>query len=227
MNFSLSLSNVHIGHKLSIIQQVNAHARLSELIVLTGVNGSGKSTLLKTLAGIIPAISGEILLQGENIVSLNAAERAQKLAFVGTERIKEDYITIEDVVNFGQYPYQKNFYKHLNNHFIEEAIETMGIQNIRHKYLNNVSDGEWQKANIARALAQNTDIILLDEPSAFLDYPSRIRLFKDLKNICSQKNKTILVSTHDIETVKEFSQVFWHLEEGQLHILSKAPNWRL
>lgn len=225
MNPILNIVNLSIGQESPIVESINGEAFIHDLIVLTGENGSGKSTLLKTIAGINKAISGEVFISGDPISNLSLKQRAAKLAFASTYRIKEDFIKIEDVVRFGHFPYS-----HLNetqdsDNGVEKAIALMGIDKIRNKYLNQVSDGEWQKANIARVLAQRTDLILMDEPTAFLDYPSRMRLYRDLKQICLTQNKTIIVSTHDIDSVKEFASIYWHIDQGKLSILKESPTW--
>ena len=223
----LNIVNLSIGQDTPIVEAINAQAFKNDLIVLTGENGSGKSTLLKTIAGIYKVLSGEIFISGESISLLPQKKRAEKLAFASTQRIREDYIRIEDVVRFGQFPYLQLSESENNNNEVEKAITLMGIDKIRNKYLNQVSDGEWQKANIARVLAQKTDLILMDEPTAFLDYPSRMRLYRDLKEICLTQNKTIIVSTHDIDSVKEFASSYWHIDQGKLDILHESPTWRI
>lgn len=223
----LNIVNLSIGQETPIVEAINAQAFKNDLIVLTGENGSGKSTLLKTIAGIYKVLSGEIFISGESISLLPQKKRAEKLAFASTQRIREDYIRIEDVVRFGQFPYLQLSESGNNNNEVEKAITLMGIDKIRNKYLNQVSDGEWQKANIARVLAQKTDLILMDEPTAFLDYPSRMRLYRDLKEICLTQNKTIIVSTHDIDSVKEFASSYWHIDQGKLDILQESPTWRI
>ena len=221
----LNIVNLSIGQETPIVEAINAQAFKNDLIVLTGENGSGKSTLLKTIAGIYKVLCGEIFISGESISLLPQKKRAEKLAFASTQRIREDYIRIEDVVRFGQFPYLQ--LSESTKDEVEMAIVLMGIDKIRNKYLNQVSDGEWQKANIARVLAQKTDLILMDEPTAFLDYPSRMRLYRDLKEICLTQNKTIIVSTHDIDSVKEFASSYWHIDQGKLDILHESPTWRI
>ena len=227
MNPVLNIVNLSIGQDSPIVDSINGVAFKHDLIVLTGENGSGKSTLLKTIAGINKAISGELIISGDPIRNLSQKQRSAKIAFASTYRIKEDFIKIEDVVRFGQYPYSHLSETQAIDDGVEKAIEIMGIDKIRNKYLNQVSDGEWQKANIARVLAQKTDLILMDEPTAFLDYPSRMRLYRDLKQICLTQNKTIVVSTHDIDSVKEFASIYWHIDQGKLKILHESPSWRI
>ena len=227
MNPVLNIVNLSIGQETPIVEDINAQAFKNDLIVLTGENGSGKSTLLKTIAGIYKVLCGEIFISGESISLLPQKKRAEKLAFASTQRIREDYIRIEDVVRFGQFPYLQLSESESTKDEVEMAIVLMGIDKIRNKYLNQVSDGEWQKANIARVLAQKTDLILMDEPTAFLDYPSRMRLYRDLKEICLTQNKTIIVSTHDIDSVKEFASSYWHIDQGKLDILHESPTWRI
>lgn len=223
----LQLQQVAIGRQKAIVSEIEIEVSNPTLIVLTGVNGSGKSTLLKTIAGILKPLSGCIFIQEKETQILSFAEIARLLSFVGTERINEDYIRIEDVVHYGQFPYQSQIQTGKENEAVENAIARMGIQSIRSKYLNEVSDGEWQKANIARALAQQTPLIIMDEPSAYLDYPSKRKLFSDLRAICNSENKTILVSTHDLDAVKDYAEIYWHIEDQKLTELKSAPNWNL
>jgi iron complex transport system ATP-binding protein len=225
MSGFIKLSDLVVGYKEPIIDPLNASVNLGELLILSGRNGVGKSTLLKHLSGFIPPIGGIIEINNSNLSKLSIQKRADYIAIVNNNRIEEHYITVEDLVKMGRYNHNG---KIENDHFVEEAIYTMGIEPIRKKTLNKISDGEWQKTNIARALAQNTSIIILDEPSAFLDYPSKIQLFENLKNISKNQNKLIIASTHDLEIAKKFGTLFWHVNEGKIdQFQSPMPelNW--
>ena len=189
MSGFLKLIDLVVGYKEPIIAPLNASVNLGELLILSGRNGVGKSTLLKHLSGFIPPIDGVIEINNTNLSKLSIQKRADYIAIVNNKRIEESYITVEDLVKMGRYNHNG---KIENDLFVEEAIFTMGIEPIRKKTLNKISDGEWQKTNIARALAQNTSVIILDEPSAFLDYPSKIQLFENLKNISKNQNKLYL-----------------------------------
>lgn len=223
----LDIQDLRIGHKGVLLQNINCSAGTGELIILTGINGSGKSTLLKTIAGILKPLGGSIRISGTDTSHAGQHTLAGLLAFCGTGRISESYISIRDLVSFGLYPYAEHRLSIEQQDFIDSCMKTMDVYKIRDKYLNQVSDGEWQKANIARVLAQKTPLIIMDEPTVFLDYPSRGRLFSDLKQICATESKTILLSTHDVDTAAAYGNAFWHIENGHLHCSDKAPVWSL
>jgi iron complex transport system ATP-binding protein len=138
------------------------------------------------------------------------------VSYVNTDRVREEYIKVEEMILFGRYPYLNTQSANSANTALEEAIQLLNIDSIRHKYLNGISDGEWQKANIARALVQDTPVIIMDEPSAFLDYPAKVQLFKDLQTIAQNKNKLIIVSTHDLDIANRYGSAFWQIENGVL-----------
>lgn len=221
----LEINNCAIGRKQALVSSVNCNLIAGKLVVLSGVNGIGKSTLLKTICSIIPAISGEIKIFGNSIRSYNRKELSTKIAFAGTERIREDYISVEEMVRFGRYPYDMDRQSDESKLKVQNLLTELGIAHLSSKALDKISDGEWQKANIARVLTQDTPIIILDEPSAFLDYPSRKRLFSDLKNICLNTQKTIILSTHDIEIANQFADIFWHIENGKFTESNVPPVW--
>ncbi len=125
------------------------------------------------------------------------------------------------MVAFGRFPYGQKIWNDVESDtYVQEALRLMKIEHIADKYLNSISDGEWQKANVSRVLAQNTPLILMDEPTAFLDYPSKIQLLKDLKEIALDKNKVIIISTHDIELATNYGTLFWHIDKG--HFISST-----
>lgn len=223
----LHIENLKAGVGNAIIEGFSATANKGELIILSGINGSGKSTLLKTIAGIIPMLSGNIQICGNPLKGAGHIELSRLLAYSGTNRISDDYITLEELVSFGRFPYGHYRKQPSEQAFIDHCMTIMDIYGIKHKYLNNVSDGEWQKGNIARVLAQQTPLIIMDEPSVFLDYPSRNRLFTDLKRICDQEGKTVLISTHDMEIASRFGSQFWHIEGNQVKQGQNPPVWQL
>jgi iron complex transport system ATP-binding protein len=221
MSELLKLENLNIGRHHALISNINSQIDKGELLILSGLNGCGKSTLLKTIAGILAPLSGSVQIHQtpiSNLLSINA----KLVAFVNTERVSEDIIRIEDLVTFGAHPFYTVTHLTEVQNLVDEALETMNISHLRDKFLNTISDGEWQKANIARALVQNTPVILLDEPSAFLDYPSKIKLFKDLRQLCEKKNILLIVSTHDIDLANQYGTLFWHIQNNVL-IESKNP----
>jgi len=223
----LELKQTVIGRSTPLISGINCSLGQGELLILTGNNGCGKSTLLKTICGLIPALKGEVSILNTPINRLSRADMALKVAFAGTERIREDYITVADMVQYGRYPYAAGKPQETEDSAVKQAISQMGIENLLHKSLSSISDGEWQKANLARVLAQQTPLIVLDEPTAFLDYPSRMQLFRDLQAICRNGEKTIIMSTHDIEAAGQFGTLFWHISDGNLTESSVLAPWKV
>ena len=209
-----------------LIQSFNCELQSGALLVLTGANGAGKSTLLKTLVGLLPIVNGEILIEQRSLKNYNSTERSHTLAYINSAKIEEAYIRIIDLVRLGRYPYLK---VHNDNAKVEAAIlnvlKELGIESIQEKYLNEVSDGELQKAAIARALVQDTPILVMDEPTAFLDYPSKKTLFESLKNMAIEKNKIIICATHDVELASQYGTQFWHLENGVISVSDKSMAW--
>lgn len=168
---------------------------------MLGPNGCGKSTLLRTLAGLQPALGGEVKPNPDP--SLKGREAAKQMALVLTERLSMDNTTVHDVVAMGRYPYT-SFLGGLTDEderIIEESLEKVGFQNseVAKTFFNAHSDGEKQRILIAKALAQQTPIILLDEPTAHLDLPHRILVLRLLRQLAHEQGKTVLISTHELD----------------------------
>ncbi|HIT81122.1 MAG TPA: ABC transporter ATP-binding protein [Candidatus Caccoplasma merdavium] len=184
-----------------------------ELTALLGINGAGKSTLLRTMSATQPCLSGEIRLGGKDLSALSEQERAQRIGVVFTEKHMAGGLRVHELVALGRYPYT-GFFGRLDRHDRERVKEVMALAGIAHKrdaYLSQLSDGERQKAFIAKALAQESDVILLDEPTAFLDLPSRIETMMLLHRLAEECGKTILLSTHDVEQALVLADRLWLL----------------
>lgn len=190
------------GTKTTLVQSgIDLSLHKGEIVCLLGSNGCGKSTLLKTLAGLQPALYGEASVEGHPIDTLTQQEKAQIIALVLTDKPQIEYAKVIDIVRLGQIPYTKWFQKMTKKQeeIVQKALMTVGIESKSHRYLHTLSDGERQRVFIAKALAQETPIILLDEPTAHLDLPSRIATMQLLKKLAREQEKTILLSTHEIE----------------------------
>ena len=177
MNISIQLSDVTTGYQgKPVTRDINAYLQAGELTCLLGPNGAGKSTLLKTLSAFIPPLSGEITIEGVNIRKISASMLARSIAVVLTRRPATMNMTVEELVSIGRSPYTSFFGGlHENDReVVDKSIRLVGIDDLRTRNVNTLSDGERQKALIAKALAQQTRIIFLDEPTAFLDYPSKV-----------------------------------------------------
>ncbi|MCX7986579.1 MAG: ABC transporter ATP-binding protein [Bacteroidales bacterium] len=171
-----------------------------ELAMLIGPNGVGKSTLLKTLIRLNEPIEGQVFFQGRPLRQIPKAEMSKYIAFVSTETSYPFYISVYELVSLGRIPYL-NWMGRLSSEdrrIVERAIEQMQLEHLRNKPIQEVSDGERQKALIARALAQDTPVILLDEPTAFLDIVNKHNIIHLLGDIAHQQKKTVLLTTHDL-----------------------------
>ena len=192
-NVSISTNNLSIGYGSTVVQRdLSFSLNSGEMVCMLGPNGCGKSTLLRTLAGLQPALSGEY-----------THSDAKNIALVLTERLSMDNTTVHDVVALGRYPYSSflDGLKKEDEVMIAKSLEQVGFQdlNISNTFFNAHSDGEKQRILIAKALAQQTPIILLDEPTAHLDLPHRILILRLLRQLAHEQNKTILISTHELD----------------------------
>lgn len=207
----ISITNASVGYKKaginnSVLSNINFKFYEGDFVGIVGLNGTGKSTLLKSLCGLLPLISGSVKLDGSAIGDLSLEEIARKVSVVLTEKIGGFNLTAYDVVASGQMPYTDSFNRlnKANLDIIESAVIQCGISDHRHKPINELSDGLFQKTVIGKALAQQTPVLLLDEPSAFLDYASKHELFILLKHLAKDEKKCVLVSSHDLDLVLKY-----------------------
>lgn len=219
----LDLHDLHIGYaedagRHIVAEALNASLPKGTMACLVGANGVGKSTLMRTLSGFQPALRGEVRIDGRAIGEYAPRELSGRVGVVLTERESVPDLTVEEVVAIGRMPYT-NFWGTLtaaDRQAVDEAIALVGIEPLRHKKIGRVSDGERQKAMIAKALAQQTDIILLDEPTAFLDYGSKVSVMRLLRQLAHEQGKSILLSTHDLEIAFQTADEVWILQRNGL-----------
>ena len=201
---SISTNNLTIGYDHHVVQRdLKFELHPGEMVCMLGPNGCGKSTLLRTLAGLQPALSGTFTTSTLN----SQLSTLPHIALVLTERLSLDNTTVHDVVAMGRYPYT-SFLGGLSTtdeQIIEQSLADVGLSNSAHTFFNDHSDGEKQRTLIAKALAQETPIILLDEPTAHLDLPNRIRVLQLLRRVAREQNKTILISTHELDLAIKLS----------------------
>lgn len=207
----IAFKNTTLGYKknkefIPVLTDINLQFYSGDFVGIVGLNGIGKSTLLKSLCGLLPLLKGQLLIEEQPISNFSLNELAKKIAIVLTEKIAGFNLNAYDVVAAGQMPYTNSFNRldPKNKTIVEEAIKTCGISNHKYKLLNELSDGLFQKTIIAKSLAQQTPIMLLDEPSAFLDYASKHDLFLLLKKLTEEQNKCILVSSHDLDLLIKY-----------------------
>lgn len=220
----ISLSQLSVGYTLShpVISDINLELRSGQLACLIGENGIGKSTLLKTLTGFLPKLKGSLLLGDRDIESFSQRELARQVSIVLTQKPDVQNLTIEEIIGLGRSPYT-GFFGRLraeDRKVVDDAIATMGIEKLRGRMIQTLSDGERQKVMIAKALAQETPIILLDEPTAFLDFPSKAETFQSLQRMAHERDKLILLSTHDLELAVRFADSLLEVKKGTLQAVS-------
>lgn len=227
----LSAENISIGYGAGnpVFFNISFSAEAGDLIGLLGVNGIGKSTLLRTIAGLQQRTGGKLILNGADIQTLHAAVRAKQISIVLTERIFIDNITVKDFIALGRTPYT-GWLGQLSaedEQEVENVIRGMKIEKLQNRFFNQLSDGEKQKAVIARALCQQTPVMILDEPTAFLDFRNKREILDILKAISSDLKKTIIFSTHDIEASLEYCNKFWIMTEmGIFREIKRNENFR-
>ena len=198
--------------------------RPGEIVMLMGPNGSGKSTLMHTMAGLLPPLAGEVQLGEKPLSSLTMKEVARQLSLVLTERIPAGNMDIWEVVTIGRYPYTgfRGVLSAEDKHICEEALATCHLTELRERIFDTLSDGEKQRVMIARALAQETPLILLDEPTAHLDLPSRLEVTTMLRTLAHKLGKSILISTHELDLALGWADTIWLLDRSGA-ITAKAP----
>lgn len=220
----ISLSHLSVGYSLShpVIYDIDLELKSGQLSCLIGENGIGKSTLLKTLTGFLPKLKGSVLFDNRDITSFSQRELARQVSIVLTQKPDVQNLTIEEIIGLGRSPYT-GFFGRLridDRMVVNDAIATMGIEKLRGRMIQTLSDGERQKVMIAKALAQETPVILLDEPTAFLDFPSKAETFQSLQRMAHERDKLILLSTHDLELAVRFADSLLEVKEGTLKEVS-------
>lgn len=215
----LSGKGVSIGYGNHCVQRhLSFSLRRGELTSLLGANGAGKSTLMQTLATLLPRLEGHISLFGKEVSEYTERELSRNIGIVLTERATVGGLTVCELVALGRQPHT-SFFGRLRSGdktLVESAIQSVGLAEKSHSYMAELSDGERQKAMIAKALVQECPIILLDEPTAFLDAPSRIETTQLLRRIATTQKRAILLSTHDIDLAIRLSDRLWLLSHDGL-----------
>ena len=209
---------------------INATLHSGRLTCLIGANGIGKSTLLRTLSAFQPPLSGEIFIDNESPIPLSTLTDKQLSRLIGvvlTEKPDVQNMTVFELVGLGRSPYT-GFWGRLNEEdkeVVKESLRLVGIESLQDRLIQTLSDGERQKTMIAKALAQQTPVIYLDEPTAFLDYPSKVEMLTLLRHLARETGKTIFLSTHDMELALQIADELWLMtaEESSSTGLCQSP----
>lgn len=195
---------------------INGAIKSGELTCLLGANGVGKSTLLKTLSAFLPKLDGKIVICGKEIGEYADKELAKMIGVVLTSKPDVVNMSVAELVGLGRSPYT-GFWGTLSDEdkrIVDEAISLVGIGKLAQRMVNTLSDGERQKVMIAKALAQQTPVIYLDEPTAFLDFPSKVDVLRLLKTLTRETGKTIFLSTHDVSLALQIADRIWLMENA-------------
>ncbi|MDR2938123.1 MAG: ABC transporter ATP-binding protein, partial [Prevotellaceae bacterium] len=218
---TISLHNLSIGYASkgkarAVFPPLSAEAHEGELVSLIGRNGQGKSTLLRTLVGFQPALAGSVSIFEKDIAEYDLRTLSTLVSYVSTDNVKVGNLKVFDLVSLGRHPYTGWFgtLSQADKEVVMHSLEMVGMANFAWRNTNRLSDGERQRAMIARALAQGTPIMVLDEPTAFLDLPNKYEVVLLLKKLAKEQQKTILFSTHDLSVALKASDRMWVMCEG-------------
>lgn len=221
----LKIDNIAIGYKDVLLRTGSISIGPGEMIVLIGPNGAGKSTLIHTLMGEILPIDGHLSFFDIASEKWRAKDKMKWFSLVSSRPPDVDYLTIRELVGLGRAPYTNILHKLTadDHNLIQDAMDTLNLTHLADKYLAEVSDGERQLAMIAKALVQETDCILLDEPTAFLDYSNKKQVMDVLLRIANEKQKILLLSTHDIELGMQYATSICAIDKSEKQLLTFEP----
>ena len=212
------------GKKTILHRGINVNLKQGELTCLIGPNGSGKSTLIRTLTNFQKPLEGEVFLENNRLEKYSSLEISRKISVVLTEKTDVGALSVFSLVALGRSPYT-GFLGKLTTEdkiIVEGALSDAGILNLHNSFFNELSDGEKQKVMLAKSIAQDTPVIILDEPTAFLDFPAKIDIMLLLKNFAENFDKTVLLSTHDLNLAIQFSDKLWMLGKN-IPLIQGAP----
>lgn len=201
-----------------VVSDVEASAQPGQLTAVLGPNGAGKSTLLRSLMGLQPMLAGRAMLADTELESLSLRDRARRTAVVLTDRIDVGLLTGREVVELGRYPHQ-GFTSRLTDgeiRLIHSTLEQLHAADLAEHRFAEMSDGQRQRVLLARALVQQPELLVLDEPSAFLDVGARVDLMALLQTMAAERNITVIVSTHEVELALRMSDAIWLIDQGRL-----------
>jgi iron complex transport system ATP-binding protein len=226
----LKANDLSIGYQQKkearvVRKQLQLQLRSGELLCLMGPNGAGKSTLLRTLAGVQPPLAGEVLLNGRALHSLEQAERALHISLVLTEAISAGNMTVLELVTLGRYPHTGwgGRLTSEDKQLVEQALDDLTISELAHRKLFELSDGQRQKAMIARALAQDGSLIILDEPTAHLDLINRLQIMRLLRQLSLRRQKAIVVATHELDLALQSADRLWLMGQQEDGLIEGVP----
>lgn len=217
----LEMSDLSVGYGHHVVATgLSVSLSAGSITALIGRNGTGKSTLLKTLCGFLPPLGGKIFWQGKALQDYSRHELSHLISVVLTHRHDTEMLLVREVVEMGRIPYTpfSGKLRKEDKEIIEHSMAMTGVSHLADRRLVSLSDGERQRVMIAKALAQETPIILLDEPTAFLDYVAKVEILRLLRQLAKERDKTILLTTHDIRQSFSIADTIWEMGNGEMTI---------
>lgn len=204
--------------KKVVVNNVNFDLKKGEILCILGPNGCGKSTILKSITDHLKIIDGSISILGKDLDSMKSIEKAREMSVVLTEKVAPDIMTAEEIVSIGRYPHTNHFGKlsKLDLEIIEESIDIVNGQSLKNKEFKTLSDGEKQRIMIARAICQESDTMVLDEPTSYLDIRYKVELLDILSKLSLEKEKTIIMSLHEIDLVSKIADKVLLIKDGEI-----------
>ena len=208
MDYYLKTEHLSVGYQGKVlIENIEIALHKGEILTLIGPNGAGKSTILKSIAKQLKLIGGVIYLGKKELQQMSGAELSKKMAVVFTEKLRTEFMTCEDVVATGRYPYTGRFgiLSGEDHAIVEEAMELVHVTEIRNREFTKISDGQRQRVMLARAICQEPEIIILDEPTSFLDVKYKLEFLSVLQELKMKKGLTVIMSIHELELAERVS----------------------
>ncbi len=218
-NEILHIKDLSIGYSKPVCSGINACVFQGELVGVTGKNGSGKTTLIHSILGLQKVLKGTIEIQSENIQNWELKKRSKEISVVFSRLNQIPAVPVFDLVALGRLPHQSGFSKRSNFDIdkIENALQLVGIEHLKRKLATQLSDGQLQMVMIARALAQDTELVILDEPTSHLDIENQFKIFELIYKLSKETSKTFIVASHQIDLVLQNASQLWWLDDGQFH----------
>lgn len=222
---AVSVSDLSVGYEKNVIVNgINFEVKQGEILTLIGPNGAGKSTILKTIAGYLERLSGNIVIVDKSIDKISSSEMSQRLSVLLTEGIRPDLMTCREVVETGRYPYTGKFglLSEHDKNIVNNALDDAEITDLADMDFNSASDGQKQRVMLARAICQEPEILILDEPTSYLDIRHKIMFFEILGRLVSERNIGVILSMHELDFAAKISDKVLCIKDGKI-ILAGEP----